>query len=293
MLTRLGQSSPWLMLAGLLALLAGLAWDAVMHFRQPDLVEHESVLTLSNPAHLLFATGIALIILGMLLFLLGRASDGRSSLWRRAMAVALALGLFVCSSASFTLAWVTSAVHTHHGDPATASEADQLAAAQLVNDSKTGAARFADFKVALAEGYKQITPFRFGSSGPAHFHNQAYNTDGKLLDPNHPEDLVYYQTPNGRMILIGVMYLAPRGQGPRVGGPLTNWHAHDNLCFNNQGMIVALTNIFGQCPNGTIHAGNTQEMLHVWLYDNPEGGPFSENLSPKALAALVKQASRP
>lgn len=52
-------------ITGLAAQLAGLALDAVLHARDPSLAGREGVLTLSNPGHLLFASGLALAVIGV------------------------------------------------------------------------------------------------------------------------------------------------------------------------------------------------------------------------------------
>lgn len=213
-----------------------------------------------------------------------------------AVALSLAGGVSSVSGATAATATATPNVTTHdHGDVAGMGEMpgmerpasepstiERAAAAKLVTETKTGTARFADFAEAQAAGYVQVTPFAFYGLRAAHFHNEAYNQDGKLLDPERPEDLMYLKQPDGKLTLIGVMYLAQSGQGPRVDGPLTHWHAHPDLCGSAAG--VALMDPAGTCPVGT--APITEEMLHVWLVDNPDG-PFAETLAAKGAAALM------
>lgn len=78
MLTRLTRTAPWVTLTGVVTLLAGLGWDAILHRLDPELAAREGVFALANPSHLLFAAGIAVTVAGMTLFLLGRLAG-----WRR------------------------------------------------------------------------------------------------------------------------------------------------------------------------------------------------------------------
>ncbi len=161
-------------------------------------------------------------------------------------------------------------------------------AAKLLEDVKTGIARFADLQAAQTEGYQQTTPYRYGGWGPAHFNNQTYTRDGRFLDPTRPEALVYMKVPDGRIALIGAMFLAPKGQGPRPGGPLTEWHVHDTLCITSIG-TVALALAPGVCPPGSFFVGEAVEMMHVWTFNNPDG-PFSHSMSPQAIQAALQYA---
>jgi len=321
MIGRLTRTAPWLSVAGVSALLVGLGWDAVLHRLGPGLAEREGIFTLTNPGHVLFATGLGLAVLGALLFLLQRlALRPAISLRRRALFVAPVAGLLALAGVSLSFAMASPGGltgHTHSHGAATAAEAvphdhaapavttrspngvlhqhgaevpitgDQLAAAlKLWSDTKEGTVRLQDIKVAQAEGYRPITPF---IGGLAHFHNQAYFAAGKTLDPTKPEELIYLRTPKGETRLVGAMFLAQPGQaGPKVGGALTSWHAHDNLCFSSAAIVVALADANGKCPSGTIYNGVTPEMLHVWLVDNPNG-IFSEDMSPAALVAAMNK----
>ena len=172
----------------------------------------------------------------------------------------------------------TAEAHGGHGDAAIArparepTAAERAAADALVAATQKGTARFADPEAALEAGYTQGTPYAFYGLRAAHFHNEAFNQDGKLLDPERPENLVYLKRQDGTLELIGVMFIAPPGQGPRPGGPLTDWHTHPDLCGAQEGVITM--NPDGTCPAGTYPVDF--EMLHVWLIDVP-GGPFADN----------------
>jgi len=118
-----------------------------------------------------------------------------------------------------------------------------------------------------------------------HYFNTAYTRDGRILDPERPESLVYLGMPDGTAKLVGVLYRMPSPDqpGPRVGGPLTVWHAHDNLCTANGRVAGKLSN--GRCTSGTLTP--TPEMLHVWVVENPNG-VFSDDMEPAALSAVVQ-----
>ena len=181
--------------------------------------------------------------------------------------------------------------HGHSStSPSAATSEQRAAAAKLLEEVKAGIVRFSDFKVAEAEGYRQSTPFRFGRWGPAHFANRAYGRDGQFLDPARPRALVYMKMPDGQTVLLGAMFVAPKGQGPRPAGPLTEWHVHDNLCLTSTG-TVALATGPGQCPQGSFFVGEGIEMMHVWIFDHPDG-PFAHELTPVAIRAAAQYAAR-
>jgi hypothetical protein len=307
--------APWVTIVGVVVLLLGLAWDAVLHRIDPTLAEREGVFTLSNPGHVLFGGGIVIIVVGALMYLAGGAY--RST--RRAAFAIVGVGLIALASTSFALAASTgtltgahhhdetaAATDTHdhsassdnpansklpgvthdHGEATAITTAQLQAAEKLVEDTRAGTQRFQDINVAIQEGYRLLAGAR---DGLAHYHNQAYHSDGNVLDPEHPEDLIYLRYPNGGARLVGVMYLMPSPDqpGPRIGGPLTAWHAHDNLCISPLlGRITAFTDANGKCPAGTVWMGKTPEMMHVWLVDNPNG-VFSDDMNPAALVQLL------
>lgn len=145
--------------------------------------------------------------------------------------------------------------HHHMKQPCPSPTAAQRRAAdKLVRDTKAGTARLADVKKAKAEGY-----MRFGDgdiAGTWHYINWKFQADSRVLDPKHPESIIYWQaTPDSPLYLIGSMYIMPKAgvKGPQVAGCMTQWHSH--------GAPFA--------PEGV----DTPEMLHTWLVPLP-GGPF-------------------
>lgn len=164
---------------------------------------------------------------------------------------------------------VWPAPHHHHEctDPVTAEQ--QAAADQLVADVEASLARWSDKSAALADGYVQIAP-PFGGAG-AHYANVEFMNDGIIADPLKPESLMY-----DGPTLQGAMFLMEEvgAPGPMIGGCLTTWHTHSNLCYSGEpsegGTIIGLSD-WG-CPGGT-YVRITPAMLHVWIIPRP-GGPF-------------------
>lgn len=313
----LTRSAPWLIFSGNVSLLLGLAWDARLHGLDPTLAMREGVFTMSNPGHLLFAAGVALVVAGSVLLLLGQAlRRSGTTLGRRLAAVAASVSLVFLSALTFTTAVagqgrsLAAGGHVHgpaemadgghegHGMPGPAASPgpsssptptpEQRAAAnKLLADIRAGLAQFADLNAAMKAGYVQSTRWGVGTWGPAHFTNFTYSRDGRVLEVERPESIVYMKLPGGKVVLLGVMFSAPQGEGPRPGGPLTDWHIHDNLCISAAGQAVLATGP-GQCPAGAFFVGERIEMMHIWLFDHPEG-PFAHALSAEAIRAAVRQ----
>jgi hypothetical protein len=59
---------------------------------------------------------------------------------------------------------------------------------------------------------------------------------------------------------------------PEVGGKLTQWHVHNNLCFSGP-RVAGLTDAEGNCGAG-LTKGTETPMIHVWTEPHP-CGPFA------------------
>jgi hypothetical protein len=169
--------------------------------------------------------------------------------------------------------------------------AERAAAADLVTAARVALARYADPAVAAADGYhvKGLAGLDFHAGNPAH------ENDDRVLDPAHPETLVYAVAPDGRPVLMGAMFMMPKigTPGPTIGGPLTVWHAHEHVCFSlTPPALAGLLSPLGMCPLGTIDVPLTAEMIHIWIVPGaPE--PFGDLDEAWKRAYLEATASRP
>ena len=136
--------------------------------------------------------------------------------------------------------------------------------------------QFADASYAEANGYHSIGD---ALTGDEHLLNWDYVRDSTILDPDHPEALVY-NTRGGKRELEAAMYMLPPGSTldtvPDVGGALTQWHIHDNLCFTDDPVaprVAGLTSSGGGCREPLVKL-EPVPMIHVWITTNP-CGPFA------------------
>jgi hypothetical protein len=160
------------------------------------------------------------------------------------------------------------------GEPGVTPQ-EQARAENLIAVTLLRLPQWSDPAKAEAAGFHSIGD---GITGYEHFLNPAYIADDDELDPDKPESLVY-RVQNGRRTLEAAMYMAKPGTTledvPDIGGKLTQWHIHDNLCFTATPpqRVVGLT-----APDGTCRApfvkGPSIPMIHVWIVAKP-CGPFA------------------
>jgi hypothetical protein len=161
------------------------------------------------------------------------------------------------------------------GVPGVSAE-QQARAEAVVTDALINLPQFADPAVAEAAGYRSIGD---GFTGYEHFVNWPLLGDGRILDADRPESLVY-QTDGGGRTLVSAMYFLETGttlaDAPDVGGPLTQWHVHNDLCFTGEADAWRLGTVMppsSPCPGGQFRL-DLPPMIHVWIVPH-RCGPFA------------------
>lgn len=148
----------------------------------------------------------------------------------------------------------------------------QAAAENLLAITIIELPQFADPAVAEGLGFVSIGD---GGLGHEHYLSVANMNDDKLLDPDYPESLVYDTSVTPKK-LVAAMFMMNQGDTladvPEVGGKLTQWHVHDNLCFAGP-KVAGLTDAEGNCSAG-LTKGAATPMIHVWTEAHP-CGPFA------------------
>lgn len=249
---------------GAAAALLGLAWDISVHAAYPTLALHETPLDPLSPAHDLIALGIAVA-----------AGAGVWVLWR---AVSRPLAVVAMLPVVASLAWIG---YTAFDPPALPAGTDdqQAAANQLWRSTEQATVKYRSLVAARADGYVAFNPV---SQPLVHYVNLAYMQDGRLLDSQHVESLVYLNTLEGPRLVAAMYSLEdPNAAPPDIAGSLTPWHRHDDLCFTPEGEVVGAA---PACPPGSA-TYLTPWMLHVWLVPNRYGA-FAADLDPWNQIAL-------
>ena len=119
---------------------------------------------------------------------------------------------------------------------------DKARAAVLVTDLQHALAKYKDYHVAEADGFK---PFHPEFKQPVVHFTRNWNglKAAFTFDPNEPTSLLYQRTEGGGYKLIGAMYTDRKSAtvdqlDQRVPLSVARWHRHINLCFPPRGTDV-------------------------------------------------------
>jgi hypothetical protein len=150
---------------------------------------------------------------------------------------------------------------------------EQARAENLLAATVHGLSQWSDPAFDETQGFRSIHD---GATGVEHYVNRAFMEDDVMLDPDKPESLVFDTTVTPKK-LVAAMYMATPGTTldgvPDIGGPLTQWHIHNNLCFTAEGKVGGLTQPDGSCK-APLFKGPETPMIHVWIEPHP-CGPFA------------------
>jgi hypothetical protein len=130
------------------------------------------------------------------------------------------------------------AAHMAWSDMRPATDADRERAAEIVKTLRAALAKYKDYRVAEADGFRPFHP----EFPQKIYHFTRWQNGLKAafeFDPAKPTSLLYKKTSNGYE-LVGAMYTAPRGTSEakldqRVPLGVARWHRHVNLCFPPKG----------------------------------------------------------
>lgn len=136
-----------------------------------------------------------------------------------------------------------------------------------------------DFDRARRDGFE---PYKAHAHNETHFVNIENSLDDRVADPEAPEYLMYYPTPDGPL-LVGMMLMVRRlgEHGPQFGGANTVWHYHayeKPACIDRMQISSARDTSQGPiCERGELAGFKSPEMMHVWFVDHPLG-PYATSM---------------
>jgi hypothetical protein len=153
----------------------------------------------------------------------------------------------------------------------------QAAAENLIAITLARLPQWSDYRTAEAKGFHSIGD---ALTGHEHFINWDLIDDGRVLDPDYPEALVYEPQADGGRKLVSAMFMLGTGTTlddvPELGGKLTQWHIHDDLCFSpdpEAPVVAGITSVGGTC-RPPLQKFTPVPMIHVWITKHP-CGPFA------------------
>ena len=118
-------------------------------------------------------------------------------------------------------------------------DGDQQRADQMVSTLQTALAKYKDYRIAEADGYK---PWHPEMKQPiVHFTKWSYGLKAAFVfNPAEPTSLLYKRSADGGYELVGAMYTAPKRASDdqldkRVPLSIARWHKHLNLCVPKKG----------------------------------------------------------
>jgi hypothetical protein len=136
-------------------------------------------------------------------------------------------------------------VHAAYPDVAAASAADREVASGLMlaahRDART---LFPTYAAARRAGFVRYAHRGWRRPLVIHLRDRAFEHDGRVMDPERPESLVYWWPRHGAPVLLAMMFRVPPGSQPASAGSIPIFHRHANPKTGRPGATL---------------------MTHVWL----------------------------
>jgi hypothetical protein len=150
----------------------------------------------------------------------------------------------------------------------TPTKKQREAAQRLISSTRAALRPYEDFAVAQQRGFVSLDQM--------HYYQPSWYGDERVLDPVHPEFLMY----DNAHRLLGAMYIQHERAGTQLGGPLTVWHTHCGWqmpCLLPGNILLSPdTKKCGGHPR--VH----DWMLHVWLVPNRLGAFGHDMVAPSS-----------
>lgn len=271
----------------------GLGVDAWMHLHDPTLAAREALLTFSNVGHVLLLGGMALVIVGIVIAVLGPrlANTPRPVRFGVPLVLALVMGVSSVAAANSGLAKPhdhSAPGHTHAGGHGHGAEVPPLAmdaktrravSRELV-EARAVAERYPTVADAVADGYQAVTPYikLIGA------HYMKFLTVDGTFDIEQPEMLLYDGTKKTSKIVGLSYYVQGKSEPAGFAGPNDHWHQHIGLCFDKTRPFVVgseQTSLAECIRRGGVKVdGSDGWMVHAWIvpgWESTQGVFSAEN----------------
>ena len=196
---------------------------------------------------------------------------------RRRRWAAVALGVGLLAGAMILAPPAGGQEHGHDGEghlpPGDWTAEQEMALHDLITRTEAELPAFADVSTLPALGFHD---FGITVDGWAHWINRGWVDDDHILDPTHPESLVYRSTAQGGWELQAAMFILPTDYDleniPEDLAWMPGWHQHPELCVTPDWRYAGLTDMDGTCWSGA--PSDMPPMMHVWLVDPGCGHRF-------------------
>jgi hypothetical protein len=132
------------------------------------------------------------------------------------------------------------AAHMETTPRRTPTTADSLRARAIVAELRSAIAKYRDVKVAEADGFRMFAP-QLRNQRVYHFTRNLWALENQFrFNASKPTSLLYKKDAQGKFVLVGAMYTAPKRDSPadldkRIPTSVAQWHKHVNWCLPPRG----------------------------------------------------------